>query len=202
MMNNNKKNIVVLASGSGTNAENIINFSKLDNSAFNVVSVMCNKADAYVLTRAANHNIPSIVFSSKELKENRLKLNGQESTFTEYLKEHNIEYIILAGFLLKIPPYLIEMYKGRILNIHPALLPNYGGKGMYGEHVHQAVIAAKEKKSGITIHIADEHYDHGQTVHQSECEITPEDTPETLAQKIHELERIYPTVINNFIKSI
>ena len=154
-MNSNKKNIVVLASGSGTNAENIINFSKLDNSAFNVVSVMCNKADAYVLTRAANHNIPSIVFSSKELKENRLNLNNRESTFTEYLKEHNIEYIILAGFLLKIPAYLIEMYKGRILNIHPALLPNYGGKGMYGEHVHQAVIAAKEKKSGITIHIAD-----------------------------------------------
>ena len=201
-MGQNKKNIVVLASGSGTNAENIINFSKLDTSVFNVVSVMCNKADAYVLTRAKNHNIPSIVFGSKELKENRLTVNGTEMTFSDYLKEEKIEYIILAGFLLKIPTYLIEEYKGKILNIHPALLPNYGGKGMYGEHVHQAVIAAKEKKSGITIHIADEHYDHGQTIHQSECEISPEDTPETLAQKIHELESIYPTIINNFIKSI
>lgn len=201
-MGQNKKNIVVLASGSGTNAENIINFSKLDTSVFNVVSVMCNKADAYVLTRAKNHNIPSIVFSSKELKENKLTVNGTEMTFSGYLKEEKIEYIILAGFLLKIPTYLIEEYKGKILNIHPALLPNYGGKGMYGEHVHQAVIAAKEKKSGITIHIADEHYDHGQTIHQSECEISPEDTPETLAQKIHELESIYPTIINNFIKSI
>ena len=201
-MGQNKKNIVVLASGSGTNAENIINFSKLDTSVFNVVSVMCNKADAYVLTRAKNHNIPSIIFSSKELKENRLTVNSTEMTFSGYLKEEKIEYIILAGFLLKIPTYLIEEYKGKILNIHPALLPNYGGKGMYGEHVHQAVIAAKEKKSGITIHIADEHYDHGQTIHQSECEISPEDTPETLAQKIHELESIYPTIINNFIKSI
>ncbi len=199
-MNDNKVNIVILASGSGSNAENIVRFSRQENSSFNVVSIMCNKTNAYVLTRAQNLGVDSIVFTARELKEDTLTIDGKQMTFSEYLKRNHVEYIILAGFLLKIPFYLIEQFKGKILNIHPALLPAYGGKGMYGEHVHQAVIAAGENKSGITIHIADEQYDHGMIVHQSECEISPEDTPQTLAQKIHELEKIYPTIINNFIK--
>lgn len=199
-MGNNRTNIVVLASGSGSNAENIIKYSRTPECSYNVVSVMCNKPDAYVLTRALNLKTPSVTFTSKELKEDVLTADGVTTSFTKYLKENKIEYIILAGFLLKIPQYLIDQYRGKILNIHPALLPNYGGKGMYGEHVHQAVIAAKEKKSGITIHIADEHYDHGSTIYQGECDITPEDTPETLAGKIHQLEAIYPSVIDNYIK--
>ena len=201
-MDSNKLKVTILASGSGSNAENIVNYAKNGDSSYSVCSIMCNKKDAYVLKRAEYLNVPSITFSSSDLKNNVLIYNDKKGSFTDYLKENNIGLIILAGFLLKIPDYLLKIYNGRILNIHPALLPKYGGKGMYGEHVHQAVIEHKEKISGITIHVIDNDYDRGHTIHQSTCLVTEDDTPETLAAKIHELERIYPSVIDKYVRSL
>lgn len=202
MMGSKKIKITILASGSGSNAENIIKYTKNCDSAYSVCSILSNRKDAYVLKRAEYLNVPSILFTSADLKNNSLTYNGKKGSFTGYLKENDIEIIILAGFLLKIPDYLLEIYSGRILNIHPSLLPKYGGKGMYGEHVHQAVIQNKEKISGITIHSIDNEYDRGKIIHQSTCEIANNDTAETLAAKIHELERIYPSVIDKYIKTL
>lgn len=198
-MDQSRPKITILASGSGSNAENIIRFSTTPEARYSVASVLCNRRDAFVLERAARLGIPHHCFTAKEFRENTIRIENEEMKFTDYLKRNDIGYIILAGFLLKVPDYLIEIYPEKILNIHPALLPSYGGKGMYGEHVHRAVIAAKEKRSGITIHLADRHYDHGRIVYQAECEITEGETPESLAAKIHSLESIYPAIINTYI---
>ena len=198
-------NIAIFASGSGTNAINIINFfnynRKYDGSPSGesqtacVKIVICNNRNAYVLTRAANAGIESTVYGKEEL-------TTSVSRLSEQLSELGIDYIILAGYLLKVPDALIEKYRDRIINIHPALLPKYGGKGMYGHHVHEAVIAAKEKESGITIHLVDERYDNGRILFQARCTIEPGDGPEELASKIHTLEQMYfPNVIASFIKS-
>ncbi len=195
-----KRKIIIFASGSGSNAENFVNFSRTEESLFEVVSILCNKPDAYVLRRAERLGIPSIIFTSAQLKNNLITVEGKEVPFTGYLKESGADILILAGFLLKIPDYMIEEYSGRIINVHPALLPAYGGKGMYGEHVHEAVIAAGEKRSGITIHIVDNKYDHGAHLRQYECEVREDDTPETLAARIHSLESNYPSVVNDYIK--
>jgi len=154
--------------------------------------VLSNKEDAFVLQRAKQLNVSSAVFSSKALKE--------ENIVDNLLKENNIDFIILAGFLVKFPDRLVKEYQGRIINLHPSLLPKYGGKGMYGNMVHQAIIEAKEIESGITIHLVDEKYDNGQHLFQTKCTVTPQDTPESLAAKIHSLEyEHFPRVIYEYI---
>lgn len=199
------KNLAIFASGNGTNAINIINFfnfnkknngsASMEGQTANVRIVICNNENAYVLTRAAKAGIVSEVYGKEDLITSPSKV-------MERLSQLKTDYIILAGYLLKIPNELIERYKGRILNIHPALLPKFGGKGMYGEHVHKAVIAAGEKRSGITIHLVDEKYDNGRILFQAECSVEEGESPESLAAKIHSLEqRYFPQVIASFIKS-
>ena len=185
------KKIAIFASGSGSNAENIINYFKNDTE--NVVKIVfCNKPDAYVLERARKYNIPASVFTREEFRD--------PGKLLQQLKEEEIDYIILAGFLWLMPACITSAYPDRIINIHPALLPAYGGKGMYGHHVHEAVIAAGEKESGITIHYVNEHYDEGTPIFQARCQVDPTDTPDTLAAKIHELEyRYFPEIIEQTI---
>jgi len=205
-------NIAIFASGNGTNAENIMN-RFMNSDVARVSLVLSDRSDAYVLERAARFGVPTAVFHAREFKEDIWPGSGTVSsafplrnqmpgTISGLLRHYGIGVIALAGFLLKVPPYLLEECPHRILNIHPALLPAYGGKGMYGMHVHEAVISAGEKESGITIHICDEQYDHGTILYQSRCGITPEDTPESLAAKIHSLEKAYPEVIEQFIRSL
>lgn len=186
-------NIAIFVSGNGSNAENICNYFR-NHSIIKVKVFFCNNSTAYALERAKKLNIPSVVFSAKELKETQNVL--------QHLQNFQIHYIILAGFMLKIPDYILNAYPNRILNIHPALLPKYGGKGMYGMHVHEAVIKAGEPQSGITIHLVNEHYDEGVIVFQQSCEITRNDTPESLAEKVHQLEyQYFPAVIEKYILS-
>ena len=195
------KNIAILASGNGSNAQNIIEYFNLekncppeDSGIASVKIIITNKPDAYVITRAKNMDIPVVVFKKEEL-------TTSPQPLLQLLKEHGIDYIILAGYLLKIPAELIHEYPDRIINIHPALLPAYGGKGMYGNRVHEAVIAAKEKESGITIHLVDNEYDSGKILSQAKCSVDPEDTPQSLAAKIHELEyRNFPQTVAKYIK--
>lgn len=183
--------LAIFASGSGTNAQNIINYFKCKND-IDIQIVITNKNDAYVLERAKQLGVRSMVLSKTELSTVKI---------LEIMKELEIDYIILAGYLLKIPQVLIDEYQGRIINIHPALLPKFGGKGMYGHYVHQAVVDAKEKESGITIHLVDEHYDNGKILFQAKCEVTPFDNANTIANKIHILEQEnFPRVIEEYIK--
>ena len=177
-----KKNIALFASGSGTNAENIARYFQ-ENDNISISVVLSNKADAFVLERAKNLNIPTVVFSKKEMEET--------DKILQILTKYKIDFIVLAGFLLKIPAYLVEAFPRRIINIHPALLPKYGGKGMYGRFVHEAVIANREKESGITIHFVNEYYDEGAIIFQAKCLISSTDTPDDVARKIHELEYEY-----------
>jgi len=180
-------NIALFASGSGTNAENIARYFQ-HHENINIVLVLSNKPDAYVLERAKNLNIPAVVFTKKELEETNKIL--------QILSEYKVDFIVLAGFLLKIPAYLVDAYPNRIINIHPALLPKYGGKGMYGRFVHEAVVANGETESGITIHFVNEQYDEGAIIFQAKCAVSPADTSDELAQKIHELEyEFFPRVI-------
>lgn len=184
--------IAIFASGSGTNAENIIKYFR-NNSLCEVSLLLCNKKDAYVIERAKQFNVSSIIFTKSQFEES--------SFIDDLLSEKGIEYIILAGFLLKIPERLLNKYPKKIINIHPALLPKYGGKGMHGMHVHEAVINAGEKESGITVHIIDADYDKGETIFQAKCSVDTGDTPEILAAKIHELEqRYFPAAIENYIQ--
>ncbi len=184
------KNIAIFASGNGSNAENIIKYFQEKKTA-QVNGVYTNKPTAYVLERARNCGVPASVF-------NRTELN--DGTLLSLLEHDDIDYIVLAGFLWLMPPDLIRKFDGRIVNIHPALLPKYGGKGMYGDRVHQAVIDNGETKSGITIHLVNEEYDNGEILFQAEVEVTPQDSPSTLATKIHELEyRHFPEVIERLI---
>ena len=194
------KHVAIFASGSGTNAQNLIEYFNYGKNRSNKTSpdtkvevVICNKPGAYVLTRAEKLGVPTAVLNKEELT------NSTERLF-ELLKQYSIDYIILAGYLLKIPAELIEMYPDKIINIHPALLPAYGGKGMYGHHVHEAVVAAKEKESGITIHLVDEKYDNGKILFQAKCSIDPADTPDDVAEKIHHLEQAnFPRVVDEYI---
>ena len=157
--------------------------------------VFCNKPDAYVLERAKRLNVPTLVFGREEFFHSDLILNE--------LKRLDIDLIVLAGFLWKVPDAIIDAYQNRIINIHPALLPSYGGKGMYGMKVHEAVIAAGEKESGITIHHVNNHYDEGAAIFQAKCEITSGDTPETLATKVHALEyEHFPRVIKEVLDNL
>ena len=185
------RHLAIFASGSGTNAQNIAEYFK-GHADIRVSLILANKPDAYVLERAKNLDIPSIVFNRQEFYESERVL--------EILKEYRIDYIILAGFLWLVPDYLLKAYPSRIINIHPALLPKFGGKGMYGEKVHQAVIASGEKRTGISIHYVNQHYDEGQVIFQDSFEILPGDTPETIAKRVHELEyRHFPRVIEEVV---
>ena len=186
-------NLAVFASGNGSNAENIItHFS--GSTIATVKLVISNKADAYVLERASAKGVPSIVMRREELT------SEAPSALLDTLQQHSIDYIILAGYLLKIPAALTENYKGKIINIHPALLPKFGGKGMYGMNVHKAVLEAGESESGITIHLVDAVYDNGKILFQATCPVYPEDTPEQLATKIHVLEQThFHTIIEKYI---
>ena len=185
------KNIVLFASGNGSNAEEIIKFFK-SNKEGSVVAIFSNKADAKVLDRAKNHNISSVVFSKAQLN---------EGFVLEKLQQFQPDLIVLAGFLLKFPESILKEYP-KVINIHPALLPKYGGKGMYGMHVHQAVLENKEQETGITIHYVNEHYDEGEFIFQKSVNIEDCQTAEEIAYKIHVLEHQYfPTVISDVLNS-
>lgn len=185
------KNIVVFASGSGTNAENIIKY--FSNSPFaKVVGVFTNNPKAKVIDRAQQLQVPCHVFSKEDLNEGNI---------LQKIQNYAPDLIVLAGFLLKVPPYLIDAYSNQIINIHPALLPKFGGKGMYGMHIHQAVVQNGEKETGITIHYVNEHYDEGAIIFQTAVALTSEDTAESVAAKIHELEQqFFPVVIADVLQ--
>ena len=185
-----KHNLAIFVSGSGTNCENIIRYFK-DNDNVNINIVISNRADAYALTRATNLGVKNMVIT-------RQQFNDAPQTVLEAVK--GCDYIILAGFLLKVPDYLIEAFPNRIINLHPALLPKYGGKGMYGHHVHEAVKAAGEAETGITIHYVNNVIDGGQIIEQFKTSLTPDDTIEDIEQKIHVLEQAnFPQVIERVL---
>ncbi|HPI68953.1 MAG TPA: phosphoribosylglycinamide formyltransferase [Bacteroidales bacterium] len=186
-------NIAIFASGSGTNAENIIKYFSNKKTA-NVVLVLSNRREAPVLKRAEQNNVDSFFFDRNDFYISNRVLDK--------LVQYRIDFIVLAGFLWLVPENILERYRGRIINIHPALLPKYGGKGMYGSRVHKAVIDNREILSGITIHFVNSVYDEGDIIFQKTCKIDPSDTPETLAMKVHELEyRHYPEIIEALIVS-
>ena len=183
--------VAIFASGKGSNALQIIRHFD-GNSAVKIALIVSSKKDAGVLDIAKEHQIPAITLN----KNTFLSTND----YVDFLEKEAIDFIVLAGFLWKIPTNLIKAFPQKIINIHPALLPNYGGKGMYGHFVHEAVINAKEKQSGITIHYVDELYDHGAHIFQAFCDITELDTPDSLAEKIHVLEHVhFPSVIEKVL---
>ena len=189
------KNIAVFASGSGTNAENIIRHFSASPLA-RVRLLVADNHDAYALQRAAGLGVPTVVVPRADFRS-----GGAQALAA--LDEYHIDYIVLAGFLSLVPVAIIEKYRGRIVNVHPALLPAYGGKGMYGDRVHRAVIENGERESGITIHHVDEVYDSGSTIAQYCVAVAPDDTPETLAAKIHVLEyKHFPGVIEQEIEKM
>jgi len=180
------KKIVILASGSGTNAENIAKYFKGSDKVV-ISAILSNKSDAYVLTRAQNLGIEHSSFTKAEFV---------DGTVTEKIKSYNPDLIVLSGFLLQVPPSMVEAFPHKIVNIHPALLPKFGGKGMYGDRVHEAVVAAKEVESGITIHYIDENYDQGTTIFQAKCKVLPTDSAHDVATKVHALEyEWFPKII-------
>lgn len=184
------KRIAILASGEGTNAEYIIRYFSERETA-KVVVVITNKPQAGVLNRADRLRIPTEFIPAQGFTEGRA---------LEVLHRYQTDFIVLAGFLLKVPDDILHDYPNKIVNIHPALLPKFGGKGMYGNRVHEAVIAAAEKESGITIHFINEHYDEGDTIFQATCPVMPDDTPETLAARVHALEyEHFPQVIERIL---
>jgi phosphoribosylglycinamide formyltransferase-1 len=185
------KNIAIFASGSGTNAENIIRYFS-NNKPAKVSLVLSNKREAYVLKRAEALGVKTVIFDRNDFYNSGRVLG--------ILKEENVEFIVLAGFLWLVPRDILDHYAGRIVNIHPALLPKYGGKGMYGDKVHKAVIEAGDKKSGITIHYVNDEYDEGDIIFQASCTVDSDDTPDSLASKVHALEyRYFPQVIEKLL---
>ena len=185
------KRVVIFASGSGSNAENLIKFfHNIDNVA--VIQVMTNNPRAKVLERCKRLNISALSF-------NRVAFSKSEDILN-ILKLQNPDLIVLAGFLWKFPDFILDHFNNKVINIHPALLPKYGGKGMYGMHVHEAVVANNEKETGITIHYVNENYDEGAIIFQAKCDVLPSDTPEDVASKIHLLEmEHFPIVVNDLL---
>lgn len=183
--------IAIFASGKGTNAANIAeHFKTHKNIAVSLIA--CNKPDAGVLKVAEAHNLPVLLIEKEPF--------FRGNAYVDELVNAHISWIVLAGFLWKIPQKLINAYRGRIINIHPALLPKHGGKGMYGSKVHEAIIAAGEKETGITIHFVDEHYDNGDVIFQAKCPVVADDTADSLAQRIHQLEyEHYPKTIETIV---
>lgn len=186
------KRIVIFASGSGTNAENIIKHFK-NSSIGMVVSIFTNNPKAYVIERAKNFQLPTEIFSKDELNSDKI---------LQKLNDIRPDLIVLAGFLLKFPENIIARYPNKIINVHPALLPKYGGKGMYGMNVHKAIVENKEKETGISIHYVNENYDEGNIIFQKKVTVLITDTPEVVAEKIHELEQKYfPAIVEEVLIS-
>ena len=183
--------IAILVSGTGTNALNIIEYFE-EKSIATVSLVVSNKNTALAIEKAQNKKIKTVVFNNESFKKNGEVLN--------YLLSESIDFIVLAGFLIKIPTNIIQAYPKKIVNLHPSLLPKFGGKGMYGKYVHQAVIEAQEAESGISIHYVNEEYDNGAIIFQSKLTVEKTETAESLAQKIQQLEhRYFPKVIEQVI---
>ena len=188
------KRLAVFASGNGSNAQAIAEYFSGSDEA-SIVLILSNREDAYVLQRAKTLNIPVRVFNRTDFY--------KTDEITQLLISQNIDLVVLAGFLWLLPPSLIKAFPDRIINIHPALLPNYGGKGMYGSKVHEAVVAAGEKESGISIHYVNEDYDQGKIIFQARCEVGATDTPESLAAKIHVLEYThFASIIDQVLKKL
>ncbi len=188
------KNIAIFASGGGSNAQKIMEHFENSNNA-QVSLIISNKSKAGVIEKAAHQKIPTLILNREEFY--------KTEDILQKLDTHGIDFLVLAGFLWLVPQYLVKAYKNRIVNIHPALLPKYGGKGMYGINVHRAVHAAKEKESGPTIHFVNEHYDEGGIIFQAKCSIHPTDSPEDIAKKVLALEhRYYAEVIEKVILKI
>ena len=187
------KKILLFASGTGSNVENIIHHFKNHHDII-VVSVYTNNPNAKVLDKAKNHNIPTLIFNREQLT---------DGFVFDKIAELKPDLIVLAGFLWKMPEEIVKAYPNKIINIHPALLPKYGGKGMYGIKVHQKVLENKEKETGITIHYVNEHYDEGEFIFQQKVAIEDCKTPEDVANKIHELEHKYfPIIIEKILNPI
>jgi len=188
------KSIAIFASGSGSNAENLItHFHKTQCAKVSVV--LSNNPTAFVLERAKRLEVPSVIFSRSDFY--------QSESVLAILEDYKVDYIVLAGFLWLIPSNLIAAYPSRIVNIHPALLPKYGGKGMFGENVHKAVVANGDTESGITIHYVNEHYDSGNIIFQAKCSLEQGETPDSLAAKIHQLEfEHFPKVVESLLNKI
>jgi phosphoribosylglycinamide formyltransferase 1 len=188
------KHLAIFASGAGSNAQQIINYFR-NSTLAKIELVVSNKPGAGVISIAEKENIPVLMIE----KESFFSGDG----YLPELQRVKTDLIVLAGFLWKIPQILIDVYPRRIINIHPALLPKYGGKGMYGQYVHEAILNAGEVESGITIHYVDEHYDNGDIIFQTACPVLDGDTPEDLAQRIHKLEHLhYPIVIEEVLKTL
>lgn len=188
------KNIAILASGNGTNAENIIRYFR-NSGTVNVRLVLSNRKAAFVLERARSLNVPFACMEKAEWTDGEAVLS--------LLKDKHIDFVVLAGFLARVPDCILHAYPNKIINIHPSLLPKFGGKGMYGDRVHQAVVAAGETETGITIHYLNEHFDEGETIVQYKCPVLPQDTAEDVAKKVHALEyEYYPQVIARLLSEI
>ncbi|HTI11682.1 MAG TPA: phosphoribosylglycinamide formyltransferase [Puia sp.] len=188
------KQIAIFASGTGSNAARIIDHFR-HHAAVKVSLIVCNKPGAGVLSIAEKEQIPTLLLEKERF--------FRGDAYVEELRERKIDFLVLAGFLWKIPTNLVKAFNQRILNIHPALLPKYGGKGMYGHFVHEAVISAKETETGISIHYVDELYDHGQIVFQASFPVEATDTPESLAQKVHKLEHEhFPGIIEQVLSNL
>lgn len=186
--------IAVFASGSGTNTENIINYFK-EKKDINVELVLSNKSDAFVLKRAKNLGVETLIFNKKDFISSKKVLN--------FLLNKKIDFIVLAGFLWLVPSDIILTYNNKIVNIHPALLPKYGGKGMFGNKIHKAVIENNDRKTGITIHYVNEKYDDGNIIFQVNCGVSETDTTDSIAKKVHRLEYdYYPKIIEELIRKI
>ncbi|MEX2230726.1 MAG: phosphoribosylglycinamide formyltransferase [Cyclobacteriaceae bacterium] len=192
-MSSKKFRVAVFASGSGTNAEEVFKYFK-NHSSIDVVLLLSNKPSAFVLQRAKDHGIKSVVFNRQEFQDGTL--------IRSELDNARVTNIVLAGFLWLIPDYLLKSFPGRIINIHPALLPKYGGKGMYGLKIHQAVKAARERETGITIHVVNDRYDEGRILFQGKCPVSEDQTPQEIASCVLRLEHEhYPKVIEKWILS-
>ncbi|KWW30337.1 MAG: formyltetrahydrofolate-dependent phosphoribosylglycinamide formyltransferase [bacterium P3] len=184
--------IAILGSGNGTNAQRITEYFQDRHGRIVVDCILYNRRDAYIGQRAHNLGVEHCYFPSSQFREGTVIVN--------YLRERQIDFVVLAGFLLLVPQTMLDAYPGRIVNIHPALLPKYGGQGMYGSRVHEAVVANREAESGITIHVVDRHYDRGTTLFQAVCKVEPSDTADDVAHKIHLLEqKHFPQVIEDWI---
>jgi phosphoribosylglycinamide formyltransferase-1 len=192
-LNSNPQKLVLFASGSGSNVLNVIaHFAK--HPSVLIAAVFCNNPNAGIVEKMKVHAIPLVLFDKKQFQD--------AEVFLPLLQQYNPSFIALLGFLWRVPNYLVDAYPQHIINLHPALLPKYGGKGMYGMHVHEAVKLAKETETGISIHFVNEHYDEGKLIAQFKTQLTEEDTPQSIAQKIHSLEHKHvPAVIEDLLKA-
>ena len=182
--------VAIFGSGSGTNAQNILKYFE-EGEVARVHLVLTNKRSAGIIDRARPYGVPVVVFDRDQM---------ESGIVLERLESHKIDFIVLAGFLWKLPVEIVQRFENKVLNIHPALLPDYGGEGMYGMNVHRAVVENEEEETGITIHYVNEHFDEGEPIFQARCEVTVDDTPETLAQKIHALEHLhFPLIVEKLV---